>query len=313
MFLPHQKILWTMDAVNGKIASFVLEMWFRWHQSLWIHQPLFIKNFSKIGDYDIPLPDMLVQPVNTATVFQILQGASAIREYDVRCLKLRVASCNLWNSSMTGTKFHHILLSMARSLFHQENLQQMSSLVLSLSHGRLKESVQKYIEPLLKDLYLHCESIDFHYILGCAWLRIGGLRFHLLLSSDDLDPAMKHYWKYSQLADKIASLKLEIQVRQECGYLAGHFSTREDDNRRTLALEHLEVELRRVQRKIVFRSDPGKFMKLKHDCKEFFEKCDGLLKCITPLEVMVSNIEAMGLPHIVDQVCNWQVQIIMHD
>ncbi|KAL4625562.1 hypothetical protein ACB092_05G035400 [Castanea dentata] len=343
MFLPHQKILWTMDAwtsmdaVNGKIASFVLEMWFRWHQSLWIHQPVFIKNFSKIGDYDIPLPDILVQPVNTATVFQILQGASAIREYDVRCLKLRVTSCNLWNSSLTGAKFHHILLSMARSLFHQiiyahkksfdsnefvtiksnlcalsensvkqEDLQQMSSLILSSSHGRLKESVQKYIEPLLKDLYLHCESTDFHYILGCAWLRIGELRFHLLLSSDDLDPAMKYYWKYSQLAEKIASLKLEIQVRQECGYLAGRFSTREDDNRRTLALENLEAELRRVQRKIVFRSDPGKFMKLKHDCKEFFEKCDGLLKYITPLEVMVSNIEAMGLPQIVDQVCNWQ-------
>ena len=31
-----------------------------------------MQNFSKIGDYDIPLPDMLVQPVNTATVFQIL-------------------------------------------------------------------------------------------------------------------------------------------------------------------------------------------------------------------------------------------------
>ena len=29
--------------MNGKIASFVLEMWFRWHQSLWIHQPVFIK------------------------------------------------------------------------------------------------------------------------------------------------------------------------------------------------------------------------------------------------------------------------------
>ena len=31
-------------------------------------------------------------------------------------------------------------------------------------------------------------------------------------------------------------------------------------------------------------------------------KCDGLLKCITPLEVMVSNIEATALPQIVDQV-----------
>lgn len=31
-----------------------------------------MQNFSKIGGYDIPLPDMLVQPVNTATVFQTL-------------------------------------------------------------------------------------------------------------------------------------------------------------------------------------------------------------------------------------------------
>ncbi|GLT69066.1 hypothetical protein SLA2020_412460 [Shorea laevis] len=125
IFLPHQKILWTLDAwnsvdaVNARIASFIIEMWFRWHQSLWNHRPVFIKNFSKIGDYDIPLPDMLVQPVKTATVFKILQSTSTVREYFVRCLTLRVASCNLWRSSSTGANTPNFLLSMARSLFQQ--------------------------------------------------------------------------------------------------------------------------------------------------------------------------------------------------
>ncbi|XP_062153371.1 midasin-like [Alnus glutinosa] len=94
----------------------------------------------------------------------------------------------------------------------QENIQQMSSLLLSSSHCRLKELVYKFIEPLLRDLYLHRTSTgDFDYVLGCAWLRIGGLGFHLLLSCDDLDPAMKFYWKSSQSVEKITSLKLEMQ------------------------------------------------------------------------------------------------------
>jgi hypothetical protein len=59
--------------------------------------------------------------------------------------------------------------------------------------------------------------LDFDYVLGCAWLRIGGLGFHLLLSCDDLDPAMKFYWKSSQSVEKITSLKLEMQV--SCYYI----------------------------------------------------------------------------------------------
>ncbi|KAG7997478.1 hypothetical protein I3843_01G213100 [Carya illinoinensis] len=343
IFLPHQKILWildawtSVDAVNAKITSFVLEMWFRWHESLWTHRPDFIKNFSKIGDYDIPLPDMLFQPVNTATVIQILQRTSTVCEYFVHGLKLRVASCSLWCSSPTEANIAHFLLSMARFLFQQiiyaheksfdangfvtiksnlcafrknmdkeENIQQMCFLILSSSYCRLKESVCIFIEPLLRELYLPCSSTDFLYVLGCAWLRIGGLRFHLLLSGDDLDPAMKYQWKYSHLAEKKASIKLEMQVRQECDYLAGCFSSRQDDNRRVQALENLEVELRRVRRKIVFRSDPGKFKKLKTECGDFLTQCFEFLKLVTSLEVMASNIKAMDLPQIVSQVSNWQ-------
>jgi len=59
--------------------------------------------------------------------------------------------------------------------------------------------------------------LDFIYVLGCAWLQIGGLHFHLLLSCDDLDPAIKYYWKSSRLAEKITLLKLEMQV--SCYYI----------------------------------------------------------------------------------------------
>lgn len=54
--------------------------------------------------------------------------------------------------------------------------------------------------------------VDFLYNLGCAWSHIGGLRFHLLLASSDLDPTMKYSIKYSLLEEKISSLELETKV-----------------------------------------------------------------------------------------------------
>lgn len=89
--------------MDEKISSFLLEMWFRWHQSLWMHVPPSVKvfiwrctlvllleymfpilrlhfllfcdcvqNFSRDPGYDIPVPDVLVQPVMMATNFQML-------------------------------------------------------------------------------------------------------------------------------------------------------------------------------------------------------------------------------------------------
>lgn len=62
------------------------------------------------------------------------------------------------------------------------------------------------------DLIIYCMSPEFHFNHGCSWLRLGILRFRLLLSCDDMDPAMKYYYKHSQTAEKISLLKLEIQV-----------------------------------------------------------------------------------------------------
>lgn len=59
--------------------------------------------------------------------------------------------------------------------------------------------------------------IRFHFVddflsIGYAWLRIGALRFSLLLNCDDFDPAMKYSFKYSQLEERISSLELDIKV-----------------------------------------------------------------------------------------------------
>ncbi|CAA3030253.1 Midasin [Olea europaea subsp. europaea] len=50
--IPHQNILWTLDAwesghaANEKISSSILDMWFRWHTTLWEHCPLLAENLS---------------------------------------------------------------------------------------------------------------------------------------------------------------------------------------------------------------------------------------------------------------------------
>ncbi|ONI15461.1 hypothetical protein PRUPE_3G044200 [Prunus persica] len=345
MFSPHQKILWildvwsSVDAVNEKVSSFVLEMWFRWHQSLWMYCPVSVKSFSSTAVYDIPVPDVLIQPVVTATVFQILQSTPAIKDYFVSSLKLRVASSNLWRGSLPGANLPFFLLSAARSLFQQiiyaheksfdadqfakikSVLEQGSGLVVShiskSSHHGLKDSVDLFIKPLLQNLYPHCSSKEPGFNHGCAWLRLGILRLKLLLCGDDMDPAMKYHCKNSLLAEKISLLKLEIQVRQKCEYLAGQISTRYSHEKRAQALNKLEAEHKRLQRKIVFRSDYRKFKGLKHECDEFLERVtsdeffqhvasDTFYKYITCSEILVGSVDAVNLQQILDQGSNWQ-------
>ncbi|KAM1135785.1 hypothetical protein TB1_033293 [Malus domestica] len=350
MFLPHQKIFWildlwsSVDAVNTKISSFVLEMWFRWHQSLWIYCPVSVESFLSTAVYDIqvrdiPVPDVLIHPVVTATVFQILKSTSSIKDYVVGSLKLRGASSNLWRSSLPGANLPCFLLSTARSLFQQiiyaheksfdsdqfakikSTLEQgtgvVGSLISESSHHGLKESVDMFIEPLLRNLYPHFSSKEVGFIQGCVWLRLGILRLNLLLCCDDLDPAMKYHCKNSLLAEKISSLKLEIKVRQKSEYLAGQISTRYSHEKRSQALNKLEVEHKKLQRKIVFRSDYRKFKGLKQECDKFLERVtsdeffqhvtsDMFCKHISCSEVSVGSVHAINLQQILDQGINWQ-------
>lgn len=51
-----------------------------------------------------------------------------------------------------------------------------------------------------------------HRSLGYAWLRIGGLRYHLLVNSDEVDPAMKYSYKHSKLSKNISQCEIELEV-----------------------------------------------------------------------------------------------------
>ncbi|KAI8544654.1 hypothetical protein RHMOL_Rhmol08G0312700 [Rhododendron molle] len=306
-FLPHQKILWTLDAIksvnaeNPKISSFVLEMWFSWHSFLWTIQPVLAKNFARMDGNAISLPHMLFQPVRMATIDRLLQITLPIKDYSMHCLKIRAASSTLWQSCPVVTNVQTFLSSTARSLFEQiiyahrksfkadkyaaiksifssfqksmttDNIEVLLSLLTSSSHHGFASLVNSVIEPLLGELYLQCSSSDRVYNLGCAWLRLGGLRYRLLITFDDLDPAMKYSCKYLKLVEKIALLQLENEVRDESAYLSGCLSWGKPDKQR-MKLENLKAECKRLKHKIVFRSNPGKFVKLKYECEEFLKR-----------------------------------------
>ncbi|OMO78608.1 hypothetical protein CCACVL1_14268 [Corchorus capsularis] len=333
-FVPHQKLLWLVDAwtsvhgVHRKVSGFVLEMWFWWHSTLWSQYPASVENFSIVDGYDVPLPYLLIHPVITESVAKILQSTPDIKDFSMHGLKLKAASCVIWQISSPGTNANSFLLSSARSVFQQiiyshrksfdaekfasiksilhsspnclteKSLGDVSLLIESSRHGRLKSLTPSLIEPLLRQLYLNC-STESYLNLGFAWLYIGGLRFHLLLSCDSLDPASKYSCKLSCLEEKIVSHKLELNVRQECNYLSGWSSSKESDNRIFQALEKLEIEHRKLQRKIVFRPDPGKFKALRKECDEFLVLVNSLIS-------LVNKSEAMELQLVVDKVCNWQ-------
>ncbi|KAJ8774196.1 hypothetical protein K2173_009627 [Erythroxylum novogranatense] len=337
-FIPHQKILWALDAwtsvdaTNGKITNDILEMWSCWHLSLWDYCPDFVKKWSLNDVHDFPHPAMLIQPVGAASVMHILRQATCpIKDYSVHALKLKVASCNFWRSSLLGTKSPSSLLFLARGLFEQimyvherafsydkfaevksillsfqkyaatiDDIRRLSSLIESSSHQGLSASLQHLIEPVVKDLYHPTSSAEeFQLNIGYAWLRIGGLRFHLLLSCDDLDPALKYSCKNSQLKEKISSLELEVKVRQECNYLAGWSSSKTADEKKADALQKLKAEHKRLQQKMVFRSDPSKYKALRKECKEFYKLVMAILN-------LINDIDDMELQQLADQAYNWQ-------
>ncbi|XP_073126022.1 midasin isoform X2 [Henckelia pumila] len=334
-FVPHQKIIWTLDAwasvdrATEKISSFISEMWLKWHVTLWETCPM----LAEIPGHDTLFPHKLFRPLKSVLVNHILQNTASVREYPAHLLKLRVASHNIWHSSANVVKSHDMLLSVARSLFQQiiyahkksfedssfanirsafqsihtsndakESIKNLVSLLGSSNHHVFTSLIDSLIEPLLNKLYLLCAS-DVQSI-GYALLRIGCLRYNLLICCDDLDPTVKYSIKYSEVTEMISSLELEIQVRKECMYLAGSTPLGEASilNRIKL-LEKLNTERRRLRRKMVFRPNPEKFKKLKHECDDF-------LKLVATLIDRTENVDSPKTQLIIDQLCNqlrnWQ-------
>ncbi|KAK6125035.1 hypothetical protein DH2020_041213 [Rehmannia glutinosa] len=198
-FLPHQNILWILDAwesVHGDSNLYA-----------WIMQTL-----PEDDVYGTLLPHKLFWPLKLATVDQILQNPNSIREYHLHNYKLRAASRNIWRSSKNMTDSHDMLLSVAQSLFQQlENVKVVVSLLPSSDHYVFTSLINSYIEPLLSELYPVRPSEDIQN-LGCALTRIGGLRYNLLVCCDDLDPTLKYSIRHSELTEKINSLEIEIQM-----------------------------------------------------------------------------------------------------
>ncbi|KAL3632042.1 hypothetical protein CASFOL_025026 [Castilleja foliolosa] len=330
-FAPHNTILWILDAwesvhgANEKISSSILGMWFRWLAALWGPCPMLEEALPKDDIFGILLPHKLFWPLKSATVKQILQNPSFIRDYHLHNHKLRVASRNIWRSSIKISDSHDMLLSVARSLFHQiihahkksfensrytkirsvfhsnqaplEDVNDVVSLLASSNHHVFTSLIGCYMVPLLNELY-HVRPSEDIQNLGAAFLRIGGLRYNLLVCCDDLDPTLKYSIRYSELTEKIASLETEIQVRNECIYLAGNSNQRETDTKLIL-LEELKAEKLRLHRKMVFRPDSGKYKELKHMCDEF-------LVAVTAMVEWINVLKGLSIEEVTDQVRNWQ-------
>ncbi|GAB2222234.1 hypothetical protein Drorol1_Dr00013440 [Drosera rotundifolia] len=333
--LPQQKLLWILEAwesanaVNVKIASSILEMWFRWHSFLW-NSSIVINESSRRDETYKLLPDALFTPVKTLTLHHMLASTFSVQDIPAHRHKLRVASCNLWLSVKPGRDLYYSFLSAIRSLLHQiisahrksfspdqydavmsfnksfsENtvkdfdVQGLVSLLVESKHQAFTSVMDSFMKPLLKEVYLPCSLSVSPYNLGCAWIRLGGMRFQLLLSNNEVDPAVKYTTKCLQLEEMIMSLELEIKVRQECTYLTGSLTTGRADDKRFKMLDELQVEMKRVQRKIVFRPDHGKFKKLKYECDEFLNLVHSCLS-------LMEHCEHIKQSEFISQAGNWQ-------
>ncbi|XP_057535568.1 midasin isoform X3 [Amaranthus tricolor] len=335
-FVPHQEMLWILDAwmtvpeVSQKLVTSVLDMWFKWHSSLWSCPIVSNKELVRTDTYGFMLPDTLVKPLKIDTVQNILQTTFVIKDYRFHCFKLRVASSNIWRSIVPNVDLHFSLLHAARCLllqiisahrksFTADNYVAIKSCLLSLQKNEIKQDgvktllsllsssghqkfvslVKPFFEPLLKEVAEISLNQDLTYRISCAWLRLGGLRFQLLLACDDLDPAIKYWSKYQKLVDKCKSLGLENEVRHYCNFLVGSSSTRKTDERRASLLGKYEADRNRLQSKVIYRSDRGKFIKLKDECNQFSENV------ISGVKLLESD-QIASLAFLINQTSNWQ-------
>ncbi|CDY32288.1 BnaC05g28660D [Brassica napus] len=198
-----------------------------------------------------------------------------------------------------SSKFMHLF-----SFMQMDGIKSLISLISSSSHQKLKSFSHSFVEPLAKHLYSECSSnvfptfVEFYSNLGLAWIYLGGLRFNLLNSLDVIDPAMKITCKLAELEEKISSLKLNKEVREECEYLSGLLYTG-DDERTECTLSKLNTERKRLQRKVIFRSDPNKYQNLRRALDEFA----GFLT--RPIS-LIKDIDKVDWNQVIEQVFNWQ-------
>ncbi|KAF6161323.1 hypothetical protein GIB67_009210 [Kingdonia uniflora] len=91
----------------------------------------------------------------------------------------------------------------------------------------------------------------------------------------------------------------QMRVREECDYMAGRSSTADDLCQRAISLDKLEMECKRLHKKVVFRPNLANFSKLNTECADF-------MRVVTSVITLTENLEFMDLQQMNDQAINCQ-------
>uniref|UniRef100_A0A0E0ISW5 Midasin n=1 Tax=Oryza nivara TaxID=4536 RepID=A0A0E0ISW5_ORYNI len=261
----------------------------------------------------------------------ILQEDLRVMDYQKNRLVLRISSRNLWEGVSFAGNFVLSLHSAADSLFkqiivvhkkhfEQEEYSKLESILFQQSEHRVKKEdldtacallsrsshgvlaslagSHELIGSLLLELHSPF-SQGYLMHLGAAWVYIGELRFRLLLSSYNPDPAFESAFMHSHILEKISLLELEGKVRHQCEELAG--SSSEEDGYDQKLLQELKTKEKSIRAKVVFRPPQSRHKSLIAACCEFEERLSECKSLLTSL-----NGDGVGQFEI-DRVCNWQI------
>uniref|UniRef100_J3N351 Midasin n=1 Tax=Oryza brachyantha TaxID=4533 RepID=J3N351_ORYBR len=333
-FTQHQIIWWIqhawarVDNVHVKVSSSILEMWYNYHTFLWTYCSGRPKvQFSITHDETCDLAHL----TKLDAIDTIIQDNLHVMDYQKNCLVLRISSRSLWEGVSFMGNFVLSLHSSANSLFKQiivvhkkhfkqeeysklesillqqsehcvkkEDLDTACALLSCSSHGVLASlsGSHELIGSLL--LELHSPSSQGYLMhLGAAWVYIGELRFRLLLSSYNPDPAFESAFMHSHILEKISLLELEGKVRHQCEELAGSSSAKDGYDQKLL--QELKTKEKNIRGKVVFRPPQSKHKSMIAACCEFEERLSECKSLLTSL-----NGNEIG-QLVVDRVCNWQI------
>ncbi|KAI5016290.1 hypothetical protein ZWY2020_006141 [Hordeum vulgare] len=319
-FTQHKIVLlihhaWdTFENVDAKFASSLLEIWYNYHTSLWTYcsgSPKAPFPFSHDETSD------LAHLTKMDAISTIIRSDLCVMDYQKNSLMLRMSSKSLWEGvsyagNLVGglysaadslfkqimfahkkhfkpeeySQLEHILFQQSEHHLEDECLRAACALLSSSSHGVLASfsGSNKLIGSLLLELY-SSYSRDSLLHLGAAWVYIGMLRFQLLLSSYNPDPAFLSAFMHSQILEKISLLDLKGKVRHECEEFAG--SNLAGDCHDHKLMQELKTEEKNLRSKVVFRPRQSKHKSLIAAC------CDHL------------NCNGAGQLE-VNRICNWQ-------
>ncbi|KAF0928097.1 hypothetical protein E2562_037875 [Oryza meyeriana var. granulata] len=315
-------VLCNIDGFNGWVASLPLLNL----KSLNLDIVL-LQRLSKCAQLDSSESHQVI----ANTEYLLNQEDLRVMDYQKNRVVLRISSRNLWEGVSFMGNFVLSLHSAADSLFKQiivvhkkhfkqEEYSKLESILFQQSEHRVKKEdldtacallscsshgvlaslsgSDELIGSLLLELHSPF-SQGYLMHLGAAWMYIGELRFRLLLSSYNPDPAFKSAFMHSHILEKISLLELEGKVRHQCEELAGSSSA--EDGYDQKLLQELKTKEKSIRAKVIFRPPQSKHKSLIAACCEFEERLSECKSLLTSLND--NGVEQL----VVDKVCNWQI------